>query len=191
MKAKQLNSFIRLCSGVFLCTVLSIAQPLQNAAQQQVEEMHINAPFVLSPEKVVDAMLRLADVKPTDTVYDLGCGDGRIVIQAASAFGAKGVGVDINPERVLEARKNAEKAGVKDKVSFIENDIFKTEVQDATVVTLYLLPDMNARLQPKLLKELKPGSRVVSHSFTFPDWKPEKHLTVNGSSIYLWIVPSR
>jgi ubiquinone/menaquinone biosynthesis C-methylase UbiE len=150
---------------------------------------HLDVPYVPSPNPVVEGMLKLAGVKSGDTVYDLGCGDGRIVITAAKTYGAKGVGVDINPERIEEARANARSAKVEDKVKFEENDLFKANISNATVVTLYLLPDVNVRLKPKLLKELKPGTRIVSHSFDMGDWKPEKDELIEGRHIYLWTVP--
>jgi len=148
-----------------------------------------DVPFVPTPQEVVEAMLKLANVKPGDVVYDLGCGDGRIVVTAAQKFGARGVGIDINPERIRESNENAKNAGVTDQVQFIEKSFFDAEIKDATVVTLYLLSDVNLRLKPKLLKELKPGSRIVSHSFDMGDWKPDKELTVNHRKVYLWIVP--
>ena len=151
----------------------------------------LDVPYVPSPNVVVEGMLKLAGVQATDTVYDLGCGDGRIVITAAKTYGAKGVGVDINPERVEEARANARSAKVDDKVRFEENDLFKANIANATVVTLYLLPDVNDRLKPKLLKELKPGTRVVSHSFAMSDWKPDKEEVVEGRQLYLWIIPQK
>lgn len=159
------------------------------AAAQTVP--HLDVPYVPSPNPVVEGMLKLAGVKAGDTVYDLGCGDGRIVITAAKAYGAKGVGVDINPERIEEARANAKSAKVDDKVRFEENDLFKANISNATVVTLYLLPDVNVRLKPKLLKELKPGTRIVSHSFNMGDWKPEKEQMIEGRPIYLWTVPKQ
>lgn len=152
---------------------------------------HLDVPYVPSPNPVVEGMLKLAGVSSGDTVYDLGCGDGRIVITAARTYGAKGVGVDINPERIEEARTNAKSAKVDDKVKFEENDLFKANISNATVVTLYLLPDVNVRLKPKLLKELKPGTRIVSHSFDMGDWKPEKDEIIEGRHIYLWTVPKQ
>ena len=148
-------------------------------------------PFVPTPDAVVEGMLKLAGVKRTDTVIDLGCGDGRIVITAAKSFGAHGVGVDINPERITEARANAKKAGVESLVKFEENDLFEADIRNATVVTLYLLPDVNMRLRPRLLEQLKPGTRVVSHSFDMGDWKPEKEETIDGRHIYLWTIPDK
>jgi SAM-dependent methyltransferase len=140
---------------------------------------------------VVSAMLKLADVTSSDLVYDLGSGDGRIVIAAAMEYGAHGVGIDINPDRVEEARANAKKADVEELVKFEVNDLFDADIHDATVVTLYLLPNLNLRLRPKLLAELKPGTRVVSHEFLMGDWKPEKEETAEGSHIYLWIIPAK
>ena len=146
-------------------------------------------------------MLKLADVKSTDVVYDLGCGDGRIVITAAKIYGAHGVGIDINPQRIHDAKENAKKAGVEDLVRFEENDLFKARIRDASVVTLFLLQKVNLRLRPKLLRELKSGTRIVSNTFDMGDWKPEKEETLKtGDSehglglsrqIFLWIIPPR
>jgi ribosomal protein L11 methylase PrmA len=135
-------------------------------------------------------MLKLADVKSSDVVYDLGCGDGRIVIMAAQKFGAQATGVDIDPERIREARENARKAGMTSRVKFIQQDLFEADIRPASVVTLYLLPGVNLKLRPKLLKDLKPGSRVVSNSFDMGDWKPDKEIDHNGRKLYLWIVPA-
>jgi SAM-dependent methyltransferase len=143
-----------------------------------------------SPPEVVEAMLRLADVGPADVVYDLGCGDGRIVI-AAARRGARGVGVDIDPERVREARANARAAGVEDRVEIREADLFDTDVRDATVVMLFLQPDVNLRLRPRLLAQLRPGARIVSHWHDMGDWKPTAQVKVSGRNVYLWTVPGR
>jgi len=158
-------------------------------------------PYVPTTKEAVQVMLRLADVKKTDVVYDLGCGDGRIVIAAAKTFGAHGVGIDINPKRVLEAKKNAKKAGVEELVRFEENDLFKADIHEATVVNIFLLPDVNLRLRPKLLRELKPGTRIVSNTFDMGDWKADKEETLKGEDddfggglshkFFLWIVPQR
>lgn len=150
-----------------------------------------DVPFVPTPNEVVDQMLKLAEVNKGDVLYDLGSGDGRIVITAAQRYGARGVGVDINPERIAEANENAKKAKVTDRVKFVEGDLFEAKLSDASVVTLYLLPGVNLKLKPKLLAELKPGSRIVSHSFDMGDWKPEKQMDVDGRRIYLWRVPAR
>src|SRR5690349_12064246 len=163
---------------------IAVAQNSQPPRQPDV-------PFVPTTEEAVKAMLKLAGVKKSDIVYDLGCGDGRIVITAAKTYGAHGVGVDINPERIAEARANAKKAEVENLVKFEENDLFDADIHDATVVTLYLLPDVNLRLRPKLLKDLRPGTRIVSHSFDMGDWKPEREEQADGRHIYLWIVPEK
>jgi ubiquinone/menaquinone biosynthesis C-methylase UbiE len=160
-------------------------------AAQTVSQRDPDVPFVPTPNEVVSAMLKLADVKKSDTLYDLGCGDGRIVITAAQKFGARAVGVDINPERIQDATQNAQKAGVGNRVSFRQGDLFEADIKDATVVTLYLLPSVNLKLKPKLLADLKPGTRIVSHDFNMGDWKPEKELEVGYSRIYLWIVPRK
>ncbi|MBV8907101.1 MAG: methyltransferase domain-containing protein [Acidobacteriia bacterium] len=148
-------------------------------------------PYVPTANTVVEAMLKLAGVKSSDIVYDLGCGDGRIVVTAAKKFGAHGVGVDINPDRIREARENAKRSEVENLVRFEEGDLFDANIQDATVVALYLLPQVNVRLRPKLLSDLKPGTRIVSHSFDMGDWKPEKVEQVEGATIYLWTIPEK
>jgi SAM-dependent methyltransferase len=152
----------------------------------------LDVPFVPTPNDVVAGMLRLAGVKSGDVVYDLGCGDGRIVIAAAQrAKGVRAVGVDIDPRRIAEAEANARKAGVADRTRFIQQDLFQADLREATVVTLYLLPSLNVRLRPKLLEELKPGTRIVSHGFDMGDWKPARVARAGNSDIYLWIVPER
>ena len=146
-------------------------------------------PYIATSNEVAAAMLRMAGVTASDTVYDPGCGDGRIVIMAAQAYHARGVGIDINPDLIQRARANADQAGVEPSVRFEVNDLFETDFHDATVVALYLIPQMNVRLRPKLLKELKPGSRIVSHNFDMGDWKPDKEEEVDGQKIYLWTIP--
>ena len=153
---------------------------------QRTPDIH----YVPTPTKVVEAMLSVAAVGPKDVVYDLGSGDGRIVIAAAKR-GARGVGIELDPGLVAEASRNAKKAGVLDRVQFIEGDIFKADLSPASVVTLYLLSSINERLRPKLLRELMPGSRIVSHRFRMGDWVPEKTITVTGNDILLWRVPAR
>ncbi len=161
-------------------------------AHSQYMETRGDAPWVPTPEEVVDTMLRLADVGPKDVVYDLGCGDGRIVIAAAKQFGARGVGIDIEPELLQEAREAARKAGVSRRVKFFNQDLFQAKIAGATVVTLYLFTKMNERLKPRLLKELKPGSRVVAYQFNgMGDWKPEQVVTSHPHPVYLWVVPKR
>jgi len=149
-----------------------------------------DVPYVPTNQAVVDAMLNLAQVNQNDVLYDLGCGDGRIVVTAAKQFGASGVGIDIDPERIEEAKDNAQKEHVEDKVKFIQQDLFKADFSKASVVSLYLLPSVNLKLRPKLL-QLKPGTRIVSHAFDMGDWKPDKKMRVGSSTIYLWTVPER
>ncbi len=144
-----------------------------------------------SSPAITQAMLELAGVTKHDVVYDLGCGDGRVVIAAAQKFGARGIGIDIDPQRIKEARENARKAGVTGKVKFLNEDLFESEIRDATVVALYLYPWVNLKLRPKLLRELKPGTRIVSHSHDMGDWQPEKEIEVEGDMIYFWTVPPR
>ena len=147
--------------------------------------------FVPTPNDVVNKMLEMAQVTAKDTVYDLGCGDGRIVITAAQRYGCRGVGIDIDPERIREATENVQKAKVTDKVKFIQGDLFEADISAATVVTLYLLTELNLKLRPKLMKDLRPGTRVVSHAFSMGDWKPERTEHVNGASVFLWRIPPR
>ena len=149
-------------------------------------------PYVQTSHEVVAAMLRLAGVGPTDVVYDLGSGDGRIPIAAARDFGARGVGVEIDPGLVAKSAELARRAGVADRVTFRAGDLFQTDLREATVVTLYLSRDLNLRLRPKLLRELRPGSRIVSHDYDMGDWVPSRRLFDVGersSHLYLWVVP--
>lgn len=146
--------------------------------------------YLPTPPEVVDAMLKVANVGPDDIVYDLGSGDGRIVIAAARDYGASGVGIDIDPKRITEATANAEQEGVSDRVRFLEADLFLADISDATVVTLYLLTDLNIKLMPKLLSELKPGTRIVSHAFSMGQhWPPLQTLDIDGKQVFYWIVP--
>lgn len=147
--------------------------------------------YVPTEQPVVDAMLKMADVKASDVVYDLGCGDGRIVITAAQDYGAKGKGIDIDPERIEEANANATAANVHDKVEFVLGDLFQADISEASVVTLYLLSSLNLKLRPILLEQLQPGTRIVSHAFRMGDWEPEKTEIVDGATIYLWTVPEQ
>lgn len=156
----------------------------------QPQERPGDVPYVPTPQAVVDAMLSVAKVGENDVLYDLGSGDGRIVTTAAEKYGVKkGVGVEINPELVQEANANAQKAGVSDRVQFVQQDLFKSDFSEATVVTLYLLPDINLKLRPQLLQQLKPGTRIVSHAFDMGEWQPEQTLEVDGRTIYYWVVP--
>jgi len=148
--------------------------------------------FQTTPQHVVEEMLEMAKVTKDDVVYDLGCGDGRFVITAAKKYGARGVGIDIDPDRVQESRKKAIEAGVTDRVRFIEDDLFTTHIHEATVITLYLLQDLNLKLRPKLFRELKPGTRIVSYVFHMDDWKPDAMRPLGNSTsyFYVWIIPA-
>ena len=185
------------CVG-FAMLILGVSQA---AAQRGERKRQPDVPYVPTTEEAVRAMLKLADVKKADIVYDLGCGDGRIVIAAAKTYGARGVGIDIDPDRIQEARENAKKAGVANLVRFEENDLFQANFREATVVTLFLLPSINLKLRPKLLQDLKPGTRVVSNTFDMGDWRPEKEQSLPGADddvtaylsrkFFLWTIPQR
>ena len=149
----------------------------------------LDVPYVPTPQGVVNRMLQLADVKESDLLYDLGCGDGRIVITAAKRYGARGIGVDLDPQRIAEARANAKRAGVENRTQFFVGDLFETDLSGATVVTLYLLNSINRRLRPQLWRQLKAGTRVVSHAFDMGDeWPPEKTERILGSTIHFWTI---
>lgn len=158
-------------------------------AQAVTTPPKLDVPYVPTPQEVVGRMLALAKVGKNDVVYDLGCGDGRIVVTAARQYGARGVGIDINPERIAEAKANAKKAGVNGRVDLRVANLFQTDMSPASVVTLYLLPDINLRLRPQLWQQLKVGTRVVSHAFDMgPEWPPEQTVDASGRTIYLWTV---
>lgn len=147
--------------------------------------------YVPTPQDVVDDMLRLANVRRGDVLYDLGCGDGRIVVTAARDYGARGIGIDIDPERVREANDNVRANKVGDRVQIRQADLFETDFRDATVVTLYLLPELNLKLRAKLLRELRPGARIVSHQFDMGEWLPDKTLEIGARRVYFWTVPEK
>jgi hypothetical protein len=157
-------------------------------AQQQRPQLDVH--FVPTPQEVVDRMLAMAKVTAKDFVIDLGSGDGRIVIAAATKYGARGLGVDLDPDRIKEANENLRKAGVGDKVEFRQQNLFETDLSQATVLTMYLLPRLNLQLRPKLL-DLKPGTRLASHSFDMGDWKPDRHEKIDGRDAYFWVVPAK
>jgi len=174
-----------------LIITTAVSSGLMLAQQPEAPARQPDVIYVPTPQDVVDAMLDLAQVKSTDVIYDLGSGDGRIPITAAQKYGARGLGIDINPERIKEANDNLKKANVGDKVKFLTADLFETDISEATVVTLYLLQSLNEKLRPKLFKELKPGTRVVSHAFSMGDaWPPEKTLNLNGRTVYFWTIPA-
>jgi len=182
--------------GIALAAMLSgfcVKLPGTNSSVRAQDSIFDNkkiVPFVPSPQIVVDKMIELAGVKKGDVVYDLGSGDGRIVIAAAKK-GARAVGFEIDPELVGESRANIKKAGVQDAAEIRNQDILTVDLSPASVVTMYLLPDVNLKLKPRLLSQLKPGSRVVSHSFDMGDWKPDKIERLEGRTIFLWIIPNR
>jgi hypothetical protein len=182
------------------CFRLAVASVVVLASVGIAWSGEARVPYVPTPQSVVDTMLETAKVGPRDYLIDLGSGDGRIVVTAAKKHGARGFGVDINPERIRESEENARLAGVTDKVFFRQQNLFETDLRDATVVTMYLLPRVNVELRPKLL-ELAPGTRLVSHDFDMGDWKPDTHLVVDAkdkygdvagkSDVYYWVVPAR
>ena len=171
---------------VFVALVVAaVAAGVGVFAQTPGADIH----YVPTSDAVVRAMLDVAHVTSADVVYDLGSGDGRIVIEAARTYGARAVGIELDPELNKKATKNAQKAGVADKVKFVRADFFKTDLSEATVVTLFLSPNINARLQPKLRRELRPGARIVSHRFPMPpDWKPDRDLAVKSTHVFLWTI---
>lgn len=158
-------------------------------AQGNEPARQLDVPYVPTPQNVVNRMLQMASVRKDDVLYDLGCGDGRLVVTAARKYGARGIGIDLDPQRIKEAKANARKAGVSGKTEFMVGDLFATDLSEATVVTLYLLNSINRKLRPQLWKQLKPGTRVVSHAFDMgDDWPPEKTEIVEGSTIYYWTI---
>jgi tRNA G37 N-methylase Trm5 len=180
---------IKVLFVVLLMVSANSAVPLgaQAAPADRQELRRPDVIYVPTPLAVVEAMLNVAGVKAGDVVYDLGCGDGRIVVEAAKR-GASGIGIDIDPHRVAEANENVKRNGVGDRVKILNQDLFATDISDATVVTLYLLPSLNLKLRPTLWKTLKPGTRIVSHSFDMGDWKPEQTLRVNEATIHFWTI---
>ena len=169
-----------LCGGPLWCS----------DEQGALRQPSLDVPYEPSSYGIAEEMLRMADVTSRDLVYDLGCGDGRIVIMAAKERGARGIGVDIDPERIKESRENAEAAGVSHLVGFFEQDLFFTDIRRATVVMIYLYPDVNLKLRPRLLTDLKPGSRIVSSTYTMEEWEPDATQRVEGHDLYLFVVPA-
>ena len=176
------------CPRVSRLGVVLAAGLVAPAGAQQARSPDVH--FVPTPHEVVAAMLRVAKVGSKDVLYDLGSGDGRIVIAAARKYGTRGTGIDLDPARIEESRLGARKAGVTGKVQFRQADLFETDLRDASVVTLYLLPSLNVRLRPKLYRELQPGSRIVSHAFDMGDWKPDSTFMVGTSAVFYWVMPA-
>jgi precorrin-6B methylase 2 len=185
---------MRVMSSFVLALALTLVAPL--SAEQAATQAPLRSPdviFVPTPPEVVAAMLKVAKVGKGDIVYDLGSGDGRIPIAAVKDYGAaRATGIDIDPQRIKEATANLKASGITgDRVRFLNQDLFTTDISDATVVTLYLLPSLNLKLIPKLMKELKPGTRIVSHSFDMGDWVPEQTVDVDGRKVYFWTLPKK
>jgi len=198
---RTLDVNTRLRTARIVCAALAVSLAGAGAyAQQapaepkeyvpQVGQSGKDVVWVPTPEALVERMLKMAGVGPKDYVIDLGSGDGRTVIAAAQKFGARAMGIEYNPDMVALSAKNAEKAGLGDKVKFIKADIFETDFSQATVITMYLLPALNLKLRPKIL-DLRPGTRVVSHAFNMEDWQPDQTVTVEGRDAFLWIVPAK
>ncbi|HEU4370655.1 MAG TPA: class I SAM-dependent methyltransferase [Methylomirabilota bacterium] len=181
-------------AAVILLAGCATALPAATTGVPAEAPPKLDVVWVPSPPAVITAMLEAAKVGPNDLVYDLGCGEGEILIEAATRYGARGVGVDLDPVRIKNARINAAKAGVADKITFVQQDLFKTDITPATVVTLYLLPELNERLRPTLLRDLRPGTPVVSHDFAMGDWRPERTIEVQVTRlhrVFLWRIPAR
>ena len=177
----------RFVASTFILIVLVTA----TAVAETPAPPRLDVQYVPTHERIVAAMLEMASVTKDDVLYDLGSGDGRIAITAAKKYGVRAIGIDIDPERIREANDNAKKAGVANLVQFRQEDLFQADFSEATVVTLYLLPDLNVKLRPRLLDELKPGTRIVSHQFDMGTWKPDKKLEANGRTIYFWTIPPK
>jgi tRNA G37 N-methylase Trm5 len=184
-----MRTSLRLFTALFPALLLAGAPVFAQDAKTALHAPDVI--YVPTPPEVVEEMLKIADVKKGDVLYDLGSGDGRIAVTAAKKYGIRAIGIDIDPDRIREANANAKKAGVEELVKFRNEDLFKANFKEATVVTLYLLPDLNVKLRPRLWNELKPGTRVVSHQFDMADWKPEKQIELNGRTIYFWTIPAK
>jgi SAM-dependent methyltransferase len=190
MKSASPTRVALACAPLFLALLApALAQQKNEEFRPQVGQAGKDVIWVPTPDEVVDRMLTMAQVKPGDTVYDLGAGDGKIAIAAAKKFGARSYGIEYNPDMAKYAQNNAQKAGVAGKATIINGDIFATDFTKATVITMYLLPSLNIKLRPTLL-QMKPGTRVVSHSFTMDDWSPDETSSISGRQAYFWIVPA-
>lgn len=171
-------------NSFFICLLSSLIIPIPTHS--------LDVPYVPTPRNVVEQMLKMAKVGPDDLVVDLGSGDGRIVLTAVESYGARGRGIELDAGRVEMSRAAAKASGISDRAEFLQEDIFKTKISDATVVTMYLLADVNLRIRPRLLSELRPGVRIVSHSFDMGTWRPDKHHVMDtGQNIYFWVVPAQ
>lgn len=179
----MMTKFLKLKITVLAVVILSVF------SVNQVSSQNLDVPYVPTPYEVVEKMLDVTNVGPGDYVIDLGSGDGRIVIAAAER-GAFGHGIDLNPVRIREAEENARKAGVSDKVIFVEGNLFDADISRATVITMYLLSSVNLQLRPTLLEQLRPGTRIVSHSFSMGEWEADEHLQVNNRHVYYWVIPA-
>ena len=184
---------------LIIILVLSLAFVSTTASAQSCDDKY-DIPYVPSDNEIVEKMLEMAHVTENDVIYDLGCGDGRIVITAVKKYGARGVGIDINPLRIDESKKNALKEGVSDKVTFIKQNLFEADISEATVLTMYLLPKINLQLRPKLFRDIRPGTRIVSHDFHMGEWAPDQSTvmdggfdaesTFNNHIVYCWVLPA-
>jgi hypothetical protein len=179
-----------LSRALYVAFAAACLATLGGAQAQQQARPQLDVHFVPTPEEVVDRMLGMAKVTDKDFVIDLGSGDGRIVIAAAKKYGARGLGVDLDPQRIKEAQENVQKAGVADKVEFRQQNLFETDLSKATVLTMYLLPRLNLQLRPTLL-DLRAGTRLASHSFDMGDWRADRHEKIDGRDAYFWIVPAK
>jgi SAM-dependent methyltransferase len=184
-----MNRVFALLAAAWVAAAPALAQQQPPKFEPHVGQAGKDVIWVPTPDEVVDRMLRMAQVGPNDLVYDLGAGDGKIAIAAAKKFGARSVGIEYNPEMAKHAQGNAEKAGVTGKARIINGDIFVTDFSQATVVTMYLLPALNLKLRPTILS-MRPGTRVVSHSFTMEDWEADEISSMDGRRAYFWLVPA-
>jgi len=181
------KTIVRYSQRTAVTSVATLASTLALAQQPPV----LDVPYVPTPQQVVDRMLQMAQVKSTDYVMDVGCGDGRMVVTAARDYGARGFCNDIDPVRINEAKQNAKKAGVMGKVEFRQGDLYEVDISKADVLPMYLLESIDLKLRPKILSNAKPGTRVVSHAFSMGDWQPDMKEMVDGRTVYLWVVPAR
>lgn len=192
-----MKTIILILIAIFMITLAAIAISFDNSNEgylmqyAKVQRPRLDVPYEPSPEEVVEEMIELAGVTDDDVVFDLGCGDGRIVLAAARKTGCRAIGIDLDPRRIKESRENALREGLAGKVSFYEQNLFDSDLSKATVVMLFLYPDVNLKLRPKLLNELKPGTRVVSHCHAMGEWTADKSARVNWRNIYYWVIPAR